>query len=119
MLKIVKLKIVEVCCQEPIRPHIKKISNMRALGRPEAGADITSCKCQIFLLQTFGGQPAKTNSNEHSGNGGAGALQLDNLVSEKEGERVTTETPNDISILSSPRARRTQHRGPVIRKYFS
>ena len=57
---------------------------MRALGRPEAGADITSCKCQIFLLQTLRGQPAETNSNAYSGNGGAGALQFEELESEKE-----------------------------------
>ena len=57
---------------------------MRTLGRPEAGADITAANVKVFLLQTFGGQPAKTNSNAYSGNGGAGALQFEELESEKE-----------------------------------
>ena len=60
---------------------------VETLGRPEAGVDITKLKIlSFFLMQIHRGQPAKTNSNAYSGNGGAGTLQFEELESEKEEE---------------------------------
>ena len=59
---------------------------VETLGRPEAGVDITKLKIlSFFLMQILRGQPAETNSIAHW-NGGAGALQFEELDSEKEEE---------------------------------